>query len=384
MEGILLRIAIVLALVTGAGQATALSPAARLEQIGPPALAATGAQGLAVALVEDGRVVAAKAWGSRNAAGAPLTLETVMYGASLTKPAFGLLVAQLAADGVIDLDRSIADYLPKPLSDHADAKGHADWGPLAGDERWRRLTPRILLAHGSGFANFGFLEPDGKLRFHFEPGARYAYSGDGYILLQFVLEQGLGLDVGPLMQQRIFGPLGMARTSMTWRQDFAGNIADGWTAQGKALPHDERSRVRAAGSMDTTIADMAKLAAALVSGRFPSRAAAREMVRPALPITTATQFPTLQPELAAAARRADLRSGLGLVLFEGPQGPGFLKGGNNEQTRNLMVCLARGRRCIVILGNDVRAEPRFPALVDALLGPTGAPWSWEYGPGIAP
>jgi hypothetical protein len=136
--------------------------------------------------------------------------------------------------------------------------------------------------------------------------------------------------------------------------------------------------------MDTTIADMGKLAAALVSGRFPSKAAAREMVRPAIAITTASQFPSLQAELPPAERRADLQSGLGLVLFEGPQGRGFWKGGNNDQTRNLMLCLEKGRRCVVILGNDVRAEPRFPALVEALLGPTGAAWRWEYGPGVTP
>ena len=44
-----------------------------------------------------------------------------------------------------------------------------------------------------------------------------------------------------------------------WRSDFATNLADGWDMQGKPEPHDERSRVRAAGSMDTTISDFARL-----------------------------------------------------------------------------------------------------------------------------
>jgi hypothetical protein len=42
----------------------------------------------------------------------------------------------------------------------------------------------------NGFANFWFIEPDQKLRIHFEPGMRYAYSGEGLILLQFVIEHG--------------------------------------------------------------------------------------------------------------------------------------------------------------------------------------------------
>ena len=48
----------------------------------------------------------------------------------------------------------------------------------------------MSLTHSTGFANFWFIEPDQKLRIHFEPGARYSYSGEGLILLQFVIENG--------------------------------------------------------------------------------------------------------------------------------------------------------------------------------------------------
>jgi len=40
---------------------------------------------------------------------------------------------------------------------------------------------------------------------------------------------------------------------------------------------------------------------------------------------------------------------------------------------------AKGRRCVVILANDMRGEAAFPELVRAVLGETGAPWRWEYG-----
>jgi len=53
------------------------------------------------------------------------------------------------------------------------------YAELAGDPRWKRLTPRILLDHSPGFPNFRFLNPDGKLDFKFDPGTRYAYSGEG-------------------------------------------------------------------------------------------------------------------------------------------------------------------------------------------------------------
>jgi len=366
-----------------AGRTTSSPPSgAQVDAFVARAMAATGAKGIAVAVIEDGRVVHVGAYGDRNAKGEPLEEDTVMYGASLTKAVFGYTVMQLAEEGKIDLDRSIADYLPQPLPSFGDAqiaRAYARWSDLAGDERWRKLTPRILLNHASGFSNFGFLEPDGKLRFHFEPGARYAYSGDGLILLQFVLEKGLGLDLGDEMQRRVFDRFGMTRTSMMWRADFAANLADGWKEDGAVEPHDERSRVRAAGSMDTTIADMARFAAAYVSGAGLSPAARRELTRPQLPITTRTQFPSLQPELPPAKRRPDLAAGLGVVVFEGPQGRGFYKGGHNDSTGNTWVCVERGKRCVVILANDVRAEAAFPAIVAKVLGETGVPWTWEYG-----
>ena len=345
------------------------------------AMAATRAKGLAVAVVDAGQVVHVSSHGLRNGSGDPLTTSTVMYGASITKAVFSYMVMQLVDDGLLDLDTPIERYLPRPLPHYAEPEVeelYARWSDLHGDERWRRLTPRILLTNSSGFANFGFLEPDGRLKFHFEPGTRYAYSGDGYILLQFVLERGLGLDVGREMQARVFDPLEMRRTSLIWRDDFASDLADGWTLEARLVAHDQRSAVRAAGSMDTTIEDMARFAAAYVRGDRLSPTSRGELTRAQLPITSRSQFPTLQPELPGTERRSDLQAGLGVVVFKGPQGPGFVRGGHNDSTGNTWVCLERSRRCVVLLSNDVRAEAAFPALVRSVLGETGTPWSWIY------
>lgn len=344
------------------------------------AMAATGAKGLALAVIEDGRAVYVKSYGVRNSTGDPLRTDTIMYGASLTKAVFAYTVMQLVDEGVIGLDVSIERYLAKPLPAYGDPDvedRYARWSDLAGDDRWRKLTPRILLTHSPGFANFGFLEPDGRLRFHFEPGARYAYSGDGFILLQFVLERGLGLDLGREMQRRVFDRFAMRNTAMMWRPAFRANLADGWDLQGKVEPHDERSAVRAAGSMDTTIEDFARFAAAFARGEGLSTRARAEITRPQFTITTRTQFPTLQPELPLAERRPDLAAGLGVITFTGPQGRAFEKGGHNDTTGNSWICVEGRRSCVVLLSNDVRAEAAFPGLVRFILGETGAPYDWS-------
>ncbi|MDV6332863.1 serine hydrolase domain-containing protein [Asticcacaulis sp. 201] len=352
------------------------------------AMTATHAKGLAIAIIDDGKVAYVKSYGVRNAAGDPLQTDTVMYGASLTKTVFAYTVLQLVDQGKLKLDTPIADDLDKPLVEYdPEAIYPEKYGPykdLASDPRWKLITPRHVMTHSTGFANFWWLEPDQKLRIHFDPGSRYAYSGEGQILLQFAIDngktsQGLGVDLGKLTQDQVFTPLGMTRTSLMWRADFRPNLADGFNDKGEAGEHDERSKVRAAGSMDTTISDLSKFAAALVSGQGLSPASRAEMVRPQLKITTAHQFPPFAPELPAAQQRKDLYAGLGVIVFDGPQGHGFLKGGHDGQTANTLICIEAHKRCVLILSNDVRSEAAFADIVQFILGDTGVPYDWEYG-----
>ena len=348
---------------------------------------ATGGKGLAIAVIDDGKVAYVHSYGVRNAKGDPLQTDTVMYGASLTKTVFAYTVMKLVDQERIGLDTPIADDLDRPLVEYDTNAIYPDkYGPykdLANDPRWKLITPRMALTHSTGFANFWWLEPDQKLRIHYDPGTRYAYSGEGLILLQFAIEQGrksqgLGVDVGDLTNA-IFKGFGMTRTSLMWRDDFRSNLADGFNDKGEAVEHDERSKVRAAGSMDTTIEDLSKFAAALVRGEGLSAASRAEMTRPQLHIGAKTQFPPFADELPADQQRKDLYAGLGVVVFDGPQGHGFFKGGHDGQTANTLVCLETSSRCVLILSNDVRAEAAFADLVRFILGDTGVPYDWEYG-----
>jgi CubicO group peptidase (beta-lactamase class C family) len=347
----------------------------------------THANGIAVAVIDHGEVRYVRAFGIRNAADQPLTEDTVMYGASLTKTVFAYAVLQLVDQGRIALDTPIKDDLDRPLPtygpDPVFPDKHGPYGDLADDPRWEKITPRMCLTHSTGFSNFWFIEPDQKLHIHFEPGTRFSYSGEGMILLQFVVEhgrtsQGLGLDLGDVTGAD-FKRLGMSRTSLVWRGDFSSNVADGWNDQGQPQVHDHRKKVRVAGSMDTTISDMARFAAALVRGDGLSAASRAELAKPQLHIGVAHQFPLFLPELAVGEQRKDLAAGLGCVVFDGPQGHGFYKGGHDGQTANTMVCMDDSRRCVVILSNDVRAETGFNELVSYILGETGVPYDWEYG-----
>ncbi len=347
----------------------------------------THAHGMAVAVIDHGKVGYVKAYGTRNATGDPLTTDTIMYGASLTKTVFAYTVMQLVDQGKLKLDTPIKDDLDQPLPAYPPDPVFPDkYGPykdLAGDPRWEKITPRMCLNHSTGFSNFWFIEPDQKLHIHFDPGTHFSYSGEGFILLQFVIEhgrkaQGLGLDVGDLTRAN-FDRLGMTRTSLVFHNGSDANVADGWNDQGQPQPHDKRSKVRAAGSMNTTIADLSKFTAALVRGDGLSAASRAEFTRQVFHIPTAGEFPLFLPDLPPAQQRKDLYAGPGVVSFDGPQGRGFFKGGHDGQTANTMVCMESGQRCVLILSNDVRSEAGFVELVKFILGDTGVPYDWEYG-----
>jgi len=154
----------------------------------------TRARDMAVAVLDHGQVGYLHAYGIRNAKGDPLTTDTVMYGASLTKTVFAYTVMQLVDQGKLNLDTPIKHDLDKALPSYGRDPVFPDkYGPyedLAEDSRWEKLTPRMCLTHSTGFSNFWFIEPDQKLHLHFELGTRYSYSGEGFILMQFVIEHG--------------------------------------------------------------------------------------------------------------------------------------------------------------------------------------------------
>src|SRR4029450_1726455 len=94
------------------------------------AMAETRAKGLAIAVIDDGRVVYVQAYGARNAAGDPLQTDTVMYGASLTKTVIPSPALTLVDQAKLGLDTPLADYLERPLISYGEGEPHlAKYGP---------------------------------------------------------------------------------------------------------------------------------------------------------------------------------------------------------------------------------------------------------------
>lgn len=331
---------------------------------------AANVKGMGLAILNDNQIVYERGFGERSA-GKAFEVDTITYAASYTKTMFAYLVLMLVDEGKIDLDRPIASYFAKPITD---IEKYAD---LKGDPRVERLTARHLLSHTTGFANFRFLEPDEKLRFHFEPGTRHAYSGEGINLMQLVVETVTGRDLKELMKERVFDRFGMSRTSMVWEKEFEANYADGHEGDGTSVAYRRRTGARAAGSAASDIHGMALFVRAAMRGEGLSDKAREAMFSPSIRIRSVRQFPTLDEGTTTRDDAIELSYGIGVGVFKSPHGRAWFKEGNDNGFRNHMVVFPEKGTALVMMSNSNNAEGLFKELQATLIGDVYSPWEWD-------
>src|SRR5690606_33606031 len=123
--------------------------------------------GLSIAVINDSKVVYHNTFGFANVEKKlPVTDKTIFEAASISKSEFAFFVMQFVEEGKLDLDKPLYEYLP--------------YQDIANDERYKKITARMVLSHRSGFPNWRENEDDKKLKIKFDPGTDYEYSGEGY------------------------------------------------------------------------------------------------------------------------------------------------------------------------------------------------------------
>jgi CubicO group peptidase (beta-lactamase class C family) len=328
--------------------------------------------GAAIAVFHNGKVELVKAYGFRNKEkNLPLTVDSVMSAASISKVAFAYLAMELVDDGVLDLDKPVYQYLPKPLPDYP------KYSDLANDPRYKRITARMLLSHTSGFANWRWMEDDRKLKIHFEPGSRYAYSGEGIDLLQLVVETITNKPLEELMRARVFEPFGMTRTSTLWQDHFESDYANGYDEYERSVGAHRWTRSDAAGSMQTTIRDQSLFLQAVMEGRLLRPKTREQMLSPQVRIFSKHQFPTLRDETTDENKSIRLSYGLAWGLYWTPYGEVFFKEGHDDGWRNYAAGFDKQKSGMIILTNSANGEGIFKDTLETVLKDTFTPIEWE-------
>jgi CubicO group peptidase (beta-lactamase class C family) len=346
---------------------------AQIDQTVARLMLAAEVTGTGIGVIDGGKIAYLKAYGFWDKEKQlPLTEQSVMAAASLTKSAVAYMVMQLVEQGKISLDTPVTKQLPKPLAEYPEYRDIAD------DPRHLKITPRMLLSHTSGLPNFRQLNRDGKLNINFEPGSRYAYSGEDLLLLQFLVETITHKPIAELMGERVFAPLGMTRTSMISEARFDGDVSQAYDEGSRPLGVMPFTRADAAGSMHTTLSDFAGFMLAVAEGRGLKKSTKELMLSPQVQILSKHQFPTLDWQTTEENKAIRLSYGLGWGLFFTPYGRAFFKEGHFDQGfRHYAVMFDQQKKGLVILTNSSNGEGMFKELIETLLGNTFTPIEWE-------
>lgn len=329
---------------------------------------------MSVAVIDGGRPVVSRTLGFTDRARVlPAGDRTVFRAASLSKPVFAYLVMRLVDRGVLDLDKPVEKYLDKPIYEFPAYAGFRE------DPRCRRLTARLLLSHQGGLPNWRRVRPDGPLLFESNPGDRFAYSGEGYRLLQFVIENATGQDLAELARREIFQPLEMTDTSFLWEPRFDGRFAYELDSPLRRFLEATRKTGNAAYSLVTNASDYSRFLAAVVSGQGLSPRGHATMLERQVSITSKSLFspPGTDPGLN---RSHQLGWALGWGIFTDAHGRAIFHVGREEGCENYSVAfLDRGLGLAIFSMTNSAASFSEP-LVDFVVGKAYSPLPWlEYG-----
>jgi CubicO group peptidase (beta-lactamase class C family) len=282
-----------------------------IERLIEEQMRAAHVPGLALAVVRDNDVVYARGFGvtSVEDGALPVTPHTLFRIGSLTKALTCTASLRLVEEGTLDLDRPVGDYVP--------------WLTFSQAGAAQRITLRMLMSHSTGLPTshspFGRRGPAGleayvredvpRYPFVAEPAAVYAYSNPGLRIAGAVAQVVSGKPYEQLMQELVFGPLDMVRTTfdptvaMTYPLAQSHDLHDDG---GLSVQHrfaDDSGGYPSGGAI-STVQDLAHWAVMQMSG-------GRYQGQPILSPQSVAQMQAAQVEMYTASRAG---YGLGVIV----------------------------------------------------------------------
>ncbi|MGH9752610.1 MAG: serine hydrolase domain-containing protein [Blastocatellia bacterium] len=257
---------------------------AELDKVALEELKQRNTPGAAVAVIKDGQVIYAKGYGVANIeTGAPVTPDMLFRLGSTTKMLTAAALVTLAAAGKLKLDAPIGDYV----------KGM--------NPRLAQVTVHQLLSQSAGLRDFAATvtsNDDAALGnqarswkedvFFTEPGEIYSYSSPGYWLAGLVAEEVGGKPYADAMDELLFKPLGMSRSTLRPSVAMTYPLTVGHRIENNAAvvirPAFNNTAMWPGGSVYSTVGDLARFVIALMNeGRLEGKQAMSPLVVAKLP-----------------------------------------------------------------------------------------------------
>lgn len=240
-----------------------------------------------VLVSENGKIVYKAAFGMANREwNIPNTTDTKFMIGSVSKPITALLTLIQVQNGLLDLDKTIENYLPE-FSGKPAAK----------------VTIRQLLSHTSGIPNYDIIKDffprisrqnfsredyikifmDSSLAF--EPGTKYLYSSWGYFTLGYIMERVTGKSYAALMKEDIFDKIGMTNSGSYFHTQIVNKRASGYDySLGGYTSGDfrDQSNTMGTGDLYSTVDDIFKLDRAISNNTLLNKKLTEEMLTPGM------------------------------------------------------------------------------------------------------
>ena len=241
----------------------------------------------AVLVAENGKVVYKGAFGLANREwNIPNKTDTKFMLGSVSKPLTATLMLIQVQKGLIDLNKTLADYLPEFKNKPA-----------------ANVTIKQLLGHTSGMPNYDitkdFFPRISRQNFSrenyvkvyidsaisFEPGSRYFYSSWGYFTLGYIMERVTGKTYSQLMKEDIFDKAGMANSGSYHHMQIVPNRATGYDYSfGGFTSADfrDQSNTMGTGDLYSTVNDLFKFHIAISNNTLLNKQLTDEMFTPGI------------------------------------------------------------------------------------------------------
>jgi beta-lactamase class C len=356
-----------------------ISPTAReMERLAEQIVAQKNLPGLAMAIVQDGRVVSMRGYGRTGGPGySPVGTDTVFRLASLSKAFAATISAELVAEDAMHWDTPIVNQLPAfKLRSYASAN---------------KVTVRDVLSHRVGLTHNTYdrdLESNQPYPLLAEkladapmacsPGECYAYQNIAFSLIGDLVFAATGDFYSHQVETKLFHPLGMY--SSTYGRDALENSASwarphvrgrgGWVA---VRPKESYYRIPPAAGVNSSIHDMALWLSAQMGHR-------PDVLTPAM-LASIHQPQVLTPgELRGSPwRRERLNSAayaMGFRVFDYAGHTMVFHGGAVQGYRGLIAFLPKEDVGLVVLWNSESAAPSglLPSFMDRVLNIPTKDW----------
>ncbi|MBX9734421.1 MAG: class A beta-lactamase-related serine hydrolase [Chitinophagaceae bacterium] len=218
---------------------------------------------LGLGVIENGKLKQIQVFTSQNKNNSA-SYNSIFKVASLTKPVTALVTLKLINAGKLGIDEQLDKYWKEP--------------DLKNDSRSKKLTPKIILSHQTGFPNWRYLTQSKKLSFEFEPGTKFQYSGEGFEYLRKALEAKFGKRLEELAADWLFKPAKMKDTHFWWDKSMdETRYIRNYDKDGNAYETSKYFKANGAANLLTTVEDYGNFLVYILNGAELSQDVLNEM-----------------------------------------------------------------------------------------------------------